>query len=87
MKCLHVPGWLVWAETPQYVALFIGKFVEAIQRVGNVGWQHSAIDLISKVYLVCVCINAPSRVAVENQTQFNGLFGYLWFLVWHTWGK
>ncbi|KAH7974577.1 hypothetical protein HPB49_017064 [Dermacentor silvarum] len=62
------------------MALFIGKFVKALQMVGEIVWQHGAVDLISRVYLACVCVDAPARAAVGNQTQFNGCFGCPWCL-------
>ncbi|KAL1439217.1 hypothetical protein MTO96_001312 [Rhipicephalus appendiculatus] len=62
------------------MALFMGKFVTAVQEIGEIVWQHGVIDLVSKAYLACVCVDAPARAAVGNQTQFNGLFGCPWCL-------
>lgn len=62
------------------MVLFMGKFVEAIQSVGELVWQHDSLAVYSKVYPVCVCVDAPARAAVGNHTQFNSLFGSPWCL-------
>ncbi|KAH7938992.1 hypothetical protein HPB52_004109 [Rhipicephalus sanguineus] len=79
-KCQHLPRWLVvWGKHPD-MAVFMGKFVKAFQLIGEIVWQHGVMDLVSNVYLACVCVDAPARAAVGNQTQFNGLFGCPWCL-------
>ncbi|XP_077511368.1 uncharacterized protein LOC144121829 [Amblyomma americanum] len=60
--------------------LFVGEFVKAVQAVGEVVWQHGAAAVASKVYIACVCVDAPARASVGNHTQFNGLFGCPWCL-------
>ncbi|KAL1473955.1 hypothetical protein MTO96_038341, partial [Rhipicephalus appendiculatus] len=62
------------------MALFMEKFGKAVQEIGEILWQHGVIDLVSKVYLAYVCVDAPARATVGNQTQFNGLFSCLWCL-------
>ncbi|XP_064467922.1 uncharacterized protein LOC135378756 [Ornithodoros turicata] len=60
--------------------LFLGKFIEEVQGIGELVWRHDSLAVYSRVYPVCVCVDAPARAAVGNHTQFNGLFGCPWCL-------
>ncbi|XP_077551275.1 uncharacterized protein LOC144164922 [Haemaphysalis longicornis] len=60
--------------------LFMTKFVEEVKAVGELMWKCGSAELRSKVYPVCVCVDAPARAAVGNHTQFNGQFGCPWCL-------
>nr|XP_050026874.2 uncharacterized protein LOC126522173 isoform X1 [Dermacentor andersoni] len=60
--------------------VFMDKFVEALQAVGTVVWQHGTETVRSKVHSICCSVDAPARAAVTNQTQFNGRFGCCWCL-------
>ncbi|KAL1466362.1 hypothetical protein MTO96_026739 [Rhipicephalus appendiculatus] len=47
-------GWWFGRKHPD-MALFMGKFVTAVQEIGEIVWQHGVIGLVSKAYLACVC--------------------------------
>lgn len=60
--------------------LFLGKFVEAMRSVGQLVWRYGTTTLQTRVYAICICVDAPARAAVGNHVQFNGFFGCPWCL-------
>lgn len=60
--------------------LFLGKFVDAMNSIGELIWQHNSACVPSKVYTICACLDAPARAVVGNHVQFNGFFGCPWCL-------
>ncbi|KAH7980328.1 hypothetical protein HPB49_015042 [Dermacentor silvarum] len=71
----------LWLGGNTLIWLFYWEVCESLtDGWGDCVWQHGAVDLISRVYLACVCVDAPARAAVGNQTQFNGCFGCPWCL-------
>lgn len=61
--------------------LFLEKFVEALQEMQPVSWKHHSNSVLSKVYAISCCVDAPARAAVQNQVLFNGYLGCPWCLV------
>ncbi|XP_075735380.1 uncharacterized protein LOC142776150 [Rhipicephalus microplus] len=51
--------------------VFLEKFVESLCRTGELIWKYSSTVIHSKIYTICVGVDAPARAAVGNQVQFN----------------
>ncbi|KAH6936128.1 hypothetical protein HPB50_013553 [Hyalomma asiaticum] len=56
------------------MAPFQDLFIENINEVGTIKWECNGLKL-SKVNVVCSCVDAPARAAVLNMKQFNGYYG------------
>ncbi|XP_040073253.1 uncharacterized protein LOC115332464 [Ixodes scapularis] len=60
------------------MTLFLGKFVEGVNAMEPVLWQHQATRHSSKAFVLCFCLDAPARSSVQNIVLFNGYFGCPW---------
>lgn len=63
------------------MTLFLAKFVEDINCTPPVLWEHEGNIHSSKAYVICFCVDAPARSAVQNCFLFNGYFGCPWCLI------
>ncbi|XP_049516681.1 uncharacterized protein LOC125942543 isoform X1 [Dermacentor silvarum] len=75
-----VLGGLWFGRKHPDMLLFLEKFVEAMGQIGELIWKHCSSVIHTKVYTMCLCVDAPARAAVGNQVQFNGFFGCPWCL-------
>ncbi|KAG0444335.1 hypothetical protein HPB47_013914 [Ixodes persulcatus] len=57
------------------MALFIHQFVDSINDMTPVVWKHEGIAHTSRAYVLCWCLDAPARAAVQNCILFNGYMG------------
>lgn len=57
------------------MTLFLAKFVEGINCMPPVLWEHAGNLHSSRAYVICLCVDAPARSAVQNCVLFNGYFG------------
>ncbi|XP_040079427.1 uncharacterized protein LOC120850815, partial [Ixodes scapularis] len=63
------------------MALFLNKFVEDINSMEPVVWEHQGTRHSSRAFVICFSLNAPARSAVQNCVLFNGYFGCPWCLI------
>ncbi|XP_064463261.1 uncharacterized protein LOC135378385 [Ornithodoros turicata] len=63
------------------MALFLGKFVDHLERMPPLLWSHNNSTVSSNVYAICCCVDAPARAAVQNQVLFSGFFSCPWCVV------
>ncbi|KAG0443094.1 hypothetical protein HPB47_015295 [Ixodes persulcatus] len=63
------------------MTLFLAKFVEDMNSMPPVLWEHEGNLHSSKAYVICFCLDAPARSAVQNCVLFNGYFGCPWCLI------
>ncbi|CAN7984370.1 unnamed protein product, partial [Ixodes hexagonus] len=62
------------------MTLFLEQFVEGINNMSPVVWEHEGITHTSQAYVVCWCLDAPARAAVQNCILYNGYIGCPWCL-------
>ncbi|CAN8013242.1 unnamed protein product [Ixodes persulcatus] len=62
------------------VTLFLEQFVEGINNMSPVIWEHEGITHTPQAYVVCWCLDAPARAAVQNCILYNGYIGCPWCL-------
>ncbi|XP_077533532.1 uncharacterized protein LOC144145692 [Haemaphysalis longicornis] len=74
-----VGGLWFGAQHPDMLA-FLDKFVDCINSIGTLTWQHASGTVQSKVHVICCSVDSPARALVCNQNQFNGQFGCQWCL-------
>lgn len=80
-RCKNVIlGGLWYGRKHPNMLLFLEKFVDSLCKTGELTWKCSSNVIHSKIYTICVCVDAPARAAVGNQVQFNGFFGCPWCL-------
>ncbi|KAM7282781.1 uncharacterized protein ISCGN_000022 [Ixodes scapularis] len=60
---------------------FLAKFVDQVKSMTPVMWEHSSEMHRSRAYVLCCCVDAPARAAVQNMVLFNGSFGCPWCLI------
>ncbi|KAG0442927.1 hypothetical protein HPB47_015475 [Ixodes persulcatus] len=60
---------------------FLAKFVDQVKSMKPVMWEHSSEMHRSRAYVLCCCVDAPARAAVQNMVLFNGSFGCSWCLI------
>lgn len=63
------------------MALFLNKFVEDINSMEPVVWEHQGTCHSSKALVICFSVDAPARSAVQNCVLFKGYFGCPWCLI------
>ncbi|CAN7944676.1 unnamed protein product [Ixodes hexagonus] len=63
------------------MALFLTKFVEDINGMEPVIWEHGGTRHSSRAFVLCFSVDAPARSAVQNCVLFNGYFGCPWCLI------
>lgn len=60
------------------MTLFLGKFVEGVNAMEPVFWQHQATQHSSKAFLLSFCLDAPARSSIQNIVLFNGYYRCPW---------
>ncbi|CAN7981164.1 unnamed protein product [Ixodes pacificus] len=63
------------------MALFLNKFVEDINSMEPVVWEHQGTRHSSRAFVICFSVDAQARSAVQNCVLFNGYFGCPWCLI------
>lgn len=72
---------LWFGRTHPQMQLFLEKFVEEVNSMEAVRWQHKGNLHVSKPHVLCVSVDAPARASVQNMVTFNGYFGCTWCLM------
>lgn len=62
------------------MSMFLSKFVNEVQDMGPLTWQHDSGTTTSQIFPLCCSVDSPARATVHNQVQFNGYFGCHWCL-------
>ncbi|KAG0434664.1 hypothetical protein HPB47_018956 [Ixodes persulcatus] len=62
------------------MALFLEQFVDGLNSMDPVVWEQDGLSHASRAYILCWCLDAPARAAVQNCTLFNGYIGCPWCL-------
>ncbi|KAG0418075.1 hypothetical protein HPB47_005149, partial [Ixodes persulcatus] len=62
------------------MTLFLEQFVKRINNMSPVVWEHEGNSHTSQAYVVCWCLEAPARAAVQNCILYNGYIGCPWRL-------
>ncbi|KAG0435705.1 hypothetical protein HPB47_018359 [Ixodes persulcatus] len=57
------------------MALFIQQFVDSSNDITPVVWEHEGVTHTYRAYVLCWCLDAPARAAVQNCIIFNGYMG------------
>lgn len=60
--------------------LSLKQFVEGINKMSPVVWEHEGITHTSQAYVVCSCLNSLARAVVQNYILYNGYVGCPWCL-------
>lgn len=62
-------------DTHPNMLLFFDKFVQAVNEMKPITWNVNSVVYSMKVHILCCCLDAPARAAVQNCVLFNGFFG------------
>lgn len=72
---------LWFGKSHQNITAFLTKFVDQVKSIRPVMWEHGSEVHRSRAYVLCCCVDAPARAAVQNMILFNGSFGCPWCLI------